>query len=48
MCELKLPVTTFYIHKGKLFNNFSKILKKIFCSYWQDYNLIFVMLLKQE
>ena len=29
-----------------MINNFSKILAK-FCSYWQDYNLIFDMLLKQ-
>ena len=27
---LKLAVITFYIHKGKLLNNFSKIVKKYF------------------
>ena len=46
--QLKLAATTFYIYKEKLLNDFSKILKKIFCSYRQNYNLIFAMLLKQE
>ena len=30
MCELKLAVSTFYIYKEKLLNNFSKILEKYF------------------
>ena len=30
--KLKLPLTTFYIYKEKLFNNFGKILKKCFAA----------------
>ena len=30
--KLKLAVTTFYIYKDKLLNNFSKILKKYFAA----------------
>ena len=32
MCELKLAVSTFYIYKEKLLNNFSKILEKYFAA----------------